>query len=182
MNRKHVPALVAYILVALVASIVIADRADAVAEDATPTPVVKYPVGIKPGNNSGVTRLHVEGAIDKARGLRKFIRESDRALPGMRITRHGSCAERPRAVCVQVVVDDFDNNYYASVLISPDPTATRYMHFNSSNPHYLPQAVAAHEFGHILGLGHHAKRGVCGGEPDELHLSRVEKRVLRKAY
>lgn len=181
MNRKHVPALVAYIVVALVASIVIADRADAVAEDATPTPVVKYP--LYPTHYKGVAiRVQVEAPAE-AWGIRKFAREVDPQLPGVRIHTRGTCEDRPRAVCVRVNVADFGATPWLGQahVGSQDRAVDLNTHYgNTYAAHHY--AAAAHELTHALGLGHHAKRGVVGGWPDVIHLSWVEKRALRQAY
>ena len=52
-------------------------------------------------------------------------------------------------------------------------------HYQDASGKY---ADICHEFGHVLGMGHHKKLGVDGRTGGVIHLSRPEKRALRKAY
>lgn len=149
------------------------------AADATPTPEVVYPI-VRPAETSGPIQIQID-APKSAWGLRKAAREDDRLLKGVRIHTHGKCSDRPRALCVKVTVGDFGEGWYA--LTSFPKIDKRTIQFNTHYTDYkFHAAAAAHEFGHVLGLGHHLMHGVDGRFPNELHLSKSELHVLRAAY
>ena len=95
----------------------------------------------------------------------------------------GGCKAHPHATCLRVHKADFgDNGMYAWTTFS-DEKGHRDIFLNT---HYQDAsgkyADICHEFGHVLGMGHHKKLGVDGRTGGVIHLSRPEKRALRKAY
>lgn len=177
------------LLIALVAALAALAPAPAHALDphATPRPVIETPL---PASPDGIVRLAFD-APRNAWGTRVFAREADRLLPGVRIFTRGVCADHPRATCVRVFTgkwDDAAQRYIADGLDGwgaltkyPEPRV-REIWLNEQTPEEKRYATAVHEFGHVLGLNHHAMHGVCGGWPDEVHLSIAEILALRAAY
>jgi hypothetical protein len=124
--------------------------------------------------------LQIQGGSD-VWGVRKFAAEADRQVGGLRVYTSGTCATRPWATCVKVRVvcqpsagwygvARWHSKYQREVLLNRCTRKTnRY-------------AVAAHEFTHVLGLGHHRQYGVVGRTPNVIHLSTIERRALNSAY
>lgn len=172
------------VLVAL--AILTATPAHALDPNATPSPVIETPLP----TTHGVVRVAFDAPPGKAWGMRTFAREADRLLPGVRIFTHGTCAAHPRATCVRVFTGKWGDpeqrhiagtEGWGAVTIYRS-SRVREVWLNEQTPRAKRYAAAVHEFGHILGLNHHAMHGVCGGWSDETRLSRPEVRALRAAY
>lgn len=152
-------------------SLIYATPANAVADDATPTAQVTYPLPMQ--------RVQIEGG--QGTGIRTIARELDSSVAGLRIFMRGTCKARPDAVCVRIQKRHYgDTGWYAQTTF-PDWNR-RVIQVNLDAPHYSNYAVIVHEFGHVVGLHHHAQEGVCGASPDVLHFSSPELKVLRAAY
>lgn len=147
--------------------------ANAIAHDASPTVELRYKLP--------VPRIQIEGA--QGTGIRTIAREIDNQVDGLKIFRRGTCAQRPGAVCLRVKYGHYGKEaapWYAAAFF-PKPML-RVIKVNLDHPHYNDYAVMAHEFGHIVGLHHHAQEGVVGATPDVIHFSPEEVRVLQAAY
>lgn len=149
-------------------------------------PTIREPIGVKDRNDSGRVKLQIMGEVTYP-GLSAIADEANDLLPDVRIWNGlggTTCADRPEAVCCRVEVLDLgDNGAYALTYVWPDaPTHYRLMQFNTFYDHPIPEALSAHEFGHVLGMGHHRLHGVDGGWPDELHFSDSERNCLTRVY
>lgn len=173
------------LLVAVAAVLVMAAPAHGLDPNATPRPQIETPL---PTHHGRV--LVAFDAPRNAWGMRTFASEADRLLPGVRIFTRGTCADHPRATCVRVFTGkwgDPEQRHIAGVegwgaVTIYRSSSVREVWLNEQTPTAKRYATAVHEFGHILGLNHHAQHGVCGGWPDETRLSRPEVRALRAAY
>lgn len=164
--------LVAGILAAIVTMIPVA--AHGVAADATKNPEVLWPLAD--------TRLAICGHYGSASAIRRFAREVDREIDGLRIfTGRHACRNHPKATQVPIRERHYgDTDWYAeTVFVGPYRRAIR---VNLDLPNDHPHAVVCHEFGHVLGLQHHRRLGVDGRRPNMTHLSHSELRALRQAY
>lgn len=174
--KKYAPLII--VAIALFLSTFAATPAFAVASDATPTAEVLYPLHTRV---DGQIRIVIQGPR-YTHGLRAFAREADAQLPGVTIYPHSTCKAHPRAECVKYSARHYgaNKNWYAqTVMIDP----TRMIMVNLDLPNDHMHAVVTHEFGHVLGLGHHADPdGVCGGVSNITHLSQGELDALNAAY
>lgn len=153
-------------------SLLLAAPANALADDATPRPEVQWPLAMRT-----ITLETPAGG----HGVRKFAREVDSELAGVKVLEHGVCKNRPNTTCVRVVSKHYgDTGWYAQTVFKD--WNRRVIQINLDLPNDHPYAVIAHEFGHVLGLGHHAMEGVDGCSPNVVHFSDVELKVLRRAY
>lgn len=177
------------VLVALAAVLaVLMPHSASAAEDVDPRPSVAFPLS---SHGSGPVEVQIEGFEGEAWGVRLFAQEADRLLPGVEVYTRGTCADRPEAVCVSVVVGEWDEtgmtwlrgepgDWYG--LTSFEEPGRVVLYLNAGTRTENRYAVAVHEFGHVLGLDHHAGEGIEGASPDVLHLSPAEVRALRSAY
>jgi hypothetical protein len=180
------------IALALLVGAVLLPAAPAAA-DADPLARVVYPLA--PTHAKGtVTKVQIEGSADDW-GLRLFAARVDAQFAGLMVRTWGTCAQRPTWACVTVTTGAWDDAQQLEV--SRGTTGflglTDYTGYNRRavylNTRYLtaeynvnPYAVAAHEFGHVLGLNHHQQDGVCGAVPDVTTLGVAEVQVLTPYY
>jgi hypothetical protein len=180
------------IALALLVGAVLLPAAPAAA-DADPLARVVYPLA--PTHAKGtVTKVQIEGSADDW-GLRQFAATVDAQFAGLKVRTWGTCAQRPTWACVTVTTGAWDDAQQLEV--SRGTTGflglTDYTGYNRRavylNTRYLtaeynvnPYAVAAHEFGHVLGLNHHQQDGVCGAVPDVTTLGVAEVQVLTPYY
>lgn len=176
-----------------VTAIVLASLATPVAANATETPDdreafarVTHP--LPPNNIRGtLVKVQIEGAGDDW-GLRHFAEQMDDRWDGLRVRSHGTCAERPTYWCVRVSAGDWNPEQQvalAGVTFLGVAFSDGYDRVVYLNEHYAVDnryAVAAHEFGHVLGLNHHRQEGVCGIVPDQTSLSWAEDKAMRPYY
>lgn len=88
-------------------------------------------------------------------GIRRVARYWDRHVPAIRVYTTGGCSVHPSAYCITVSVQDYGETRW---LAQTFPYPVLNIELNS-HWHYRHQAVACHEFGHALGLDHHAGTG-----------------------
>jgi hypothetical protein len=156
------------------------------------TVAVPYP--LFPNNAKGtLVKVQIEGSADDW-GLRQFAEQMDDRWPGLRVRSHGTCAQRPSWHCVRVTTGSWNPDQQLVVsrgtthfLGLTDYTARgRDVYLNSFylTPEYSvsPAAVAAHEFGHVLGLNHHEQGGITSTGSDAVALSWAEDKALRPFY
>lgn len=181
MNRLilHTGIGVLSLLLIVITTFGLISEAHAVATDATPHPAITSPI-IRPAETSGPVKLQLDGGYGT--GIRRIAREADEKIGGLKILRRGSCDRMSRNTCLRIKYVHRPNaGWYAqSFAKSID---RRVIQVNLDVPNGKPYAVICHEFGHILGLAHHAEKlGVDGGVPDLIHFSRHELQALRAAY
>lgn len=140
-----------------------------------------------------LTTQHVQLQAPRASwGIRQVARRMDAELPGITISVRGRCQPADyTTTCVRVRMDNYSVErqhwlaqqpveWYA-LTAYPAPNL-RVVYLNRAYDHPNREAVTAHELGHVLGLNHHDRAGVCGRWPDRTDLSRWERGVLRHTY
>lgn len=158
-------------------------------------PLARVVMPLAPTHAKGtVTKVQIEGSADDW-GLRQFAATVDAQFAGLKVRTWGTCAQRPTWACVTVNTGVWDDA--SQLVVSRGTTAflglTDYTGYNRRsvylNAFYLDgrfnvnqYAVAAHEFGHVLGLNHHQQDGVCGAVPDVTTLGVAEVKVLTPYY
>jgi hypothetical protein len=181
------------VVLALLVGAVLLPTAPAAASDAELVPRVVYPMH---ANNPRGTlvRVQIEGTADDW-GVRQFAATMDARWPGLKVRTWGTCAQRPTWHCVKVINGVWDpaqqleltkgQTQFLGLAAYPFPNV-REIYLNSFylTPEYSinTYAVAAHEFGHILGLNHHQQDGICGAVPDRTELGWAEDKALRPYY
>lgn len=156
---------------ALLASVLLAAPAHA---DST-TPTLEYPLS-RVGDTVDV-EVMVQ-APTKAWGIRRAAKFYDAQVDGLTIHTRGTCAARPQAVCVRVIVDDYSpeemlaldpsGSYWHGLTALGATERTIYLNLAGSVPNarWMDLRTARHELGHALGLAHHdGTEGVMVTEP-----------------
>jgi len=140
-----------------------------------PLPTLRQPLSANTAD--GTVAVQIEGARNLW-GTRRVAAYVDDRVPGLRIYRAGTCAARPWAHCVRVVVRSYGNtSWWALTYWYTDPLVIKL------NTTYGPlQDIACHELMHVLGMDHHA-RGGCGSTTSPARYPTVlEVQALRAAY
>lgn len=153
-----------------------------------PEPFARVASPLPPNNDRGnLVRMQIEG-VGEDWGLRTFAEQMDARWQGLRVRSHGTCDERPTYWCVRVEVGTWDPDQQLALMGTPfmgvaDIGALdRTVYLNNYYEPVSKYAVAAHEFGHVLGLNHHQQEGICGIVPDQTELSWAEDRAMRPYY
>lgn len=176
-----------FLLLAAAALAFLPTPAHAAASDAEPLARVVYPLAPTHGKGT-ITKVQIEGSADDW-GLRQFAASVDAQFEGLKVRTWGTCAERPTWACVTVTTGAWDPTQQLEIGGTPFMGLTTYPGYNHRgvylNSFYTPisaYAVAAHEFGHVLGLNHHQQDGVCGAVPDVTTLGAAEVQALTPYY
>lgn len=172
------------VLAALLGALALASPAQADDTPATFTePAVVVPL---------VTQ-HVQVQAPRAAwGIRQAARRMDAALPGITISVRGRCNPLDyTTTCVRVRMDRYSVERQHQLAQQPvewmgltayPAAGLRVVYLNRTYYRHDREAIAAHELGHVLGLNHHDRAGVCGRWPDRHNLSVHERRALNSRY
>lgn len=140
-----------------------------------------------------LTTHHLQVQAPRAAwGIRRAAQRMDAALPGITISVRGRCDLTDHTTtCVRVRMDNYSlerQHWLAQQPVGwfaltayPAPNL-RVVYLNRAHHHRNPEAITAHELGHVLGLNHHDRAGVCGKWPGRTDLSQRERRVLNSTY
>lgn len=162
-----------------------ADEGEAVSDR---EPFARIVAPLPPNNPRGnLVRVQIEGAGDDW-GVRRFAEQMDDRWDGLRVRSHGTCAERPNWWCVRVSSGDWNPEQQLALVgvnflgVAFSDGYDRVVYLNEHYADVNRYAVAAHEFGHVLGLNHHQQDGICGIVPDQTALSWAEDKAMRPYY
>jgi hypothetical protein len=150
-------------------SVALCSSANALADDATPVPTVVYPMPS--------AHLVVQGEGRLARAVLADYRDR---LTNVKIHLRPTCAERPDWTCLTVVKADYGNiGWAAGTLLLPE--GGREVRINTLFTDNR-RAIYCHEFGHVLGLGHHALVNGCLGSTPNVEVASNREVATIDAY
>lgn len=102
-----------------------------------------------------VIQIQIQGP-NQMMQLRRVAANYDRRTPEIRVYPYGTCRAHPERVCVIVRVQDFGNTGWWGHS-DADSNGSRVIRLNTRYGYH--QHIACHEFGHVLGIGHHWSAG-----------------------
>lgn len=163
-------ALILFALLAAILSLSLATPHHAGAE--TERPEVVSPIG----DDARPVQVQIEGR-NRLWGTRRVGAFVDQRVAGLRIFRTGTCADRPEAVCVKVIIRKYGETRWWGEMWDYGPWS-REVHLNAT--YGAMQNTACHEFLHALGLDHHKKYGCLSSTPKYPSVSEIA--GLRRFY
>lgn len=160
------------IVAALAVGIGVASAPIASASGAVPPwePSIDQPVYRTTADVAGDAVIQIE-APGRSWGMRELAKSIDAQVDGLTIRTTGSCAANPTAVCVHVEIGSYSPEQQMAMSYGTRSAwgGLCVCHVNEQRNIYLNRVttfpetrrqVAAHEFGHALGLAHHQSKGL----------------------